>query len=93
MGRDHPSKSMAFVRAVAEEDLVALHAHQTWPGDEQCVTMDLFRFVDDRKIVENWYSKMRSPVKQRMEIQYSKKILNDNRFDVSLAWLSERIRS
>jgi len=35
MGRDYPDKSIEFVRAVAEGDMVALHTHQTWPGNEQ----------------------------------------------------------
>jgi predicted SnoaL-like aldol condensation-catalyzing enzyme len=42
------------VRAVAEGDLVALHTHQTWPGDEEYVTMDFFRFDENGKIVEHW---------------------------------------
>jgi len=25
-------------------DLVALHTHQVWPGGDECVTMDSFRF-------------------------------------------------
>ncbi len=54
MARDYPDKSITFVRAVAEGDLVALHTHQTWPGNEQYVTMDFFRFDDNGKIVEHW---------------------------------------
>ncbi len=54
MARDYPDKSIEFVRAVAEGDLVALHTHQTWPGDEQYVTMDFFRFDEKGKIVEHW---------------------------------------
>jgi len=54
MQRDYPKKSIQFVRAVAEGDLVALHTHQTWPNDEQYVTMDFFRFDGDGKIVEHW---------------------------------------
>jgi predicted SnoaL-like aldol condensation-catalyzing enzyme len=56
MARDYPDKSIKFVRAVAESDLVALHTHQTWPGNEQYVTMDFFRFDDSGKIVEHWDS-------------------------------------
>lgn len=56
MAKDYPEKNIAFVRAVAEDDLVALHTHQTWPGNEQYVTMDFFRFDDSGKIVEHWDS-------------------------------------
>ena len=54
MGRDYPNKSIEFVRAVAEGDLVVLHTQQTWPGGEQYVTMDFFRFDNNGKIVEHW---------------------------------------
>ncbi len=54
MAELYPDKSIRFVRAVAEGDLVALHTHQTWPGNEQYVTMDFFRFDDNGKIVEHW---------------------------------------
>ena len=56
MARDYPDKEIAFLRAVAEGDLVALHTHQTWPGNDQYVTMDIFRFDDQGKIVEHWDS-------------------------------------
>jgi len=54
MARDYPEKTIKFVRAVAEGDLVALHTHQMWPGNDQYVTMDFFRFDADGKIVEHW---------------------------------------
>lgn len=44
MATEYPDKSIEFVRAVAEDNLVALHTHQTWPGNEEYVTMDFFRF-------------------------------------------------
>lgn len=56
MASEYPDKSIEFVRAVAQGDLVALHTHQTWPGDEEYVTMDFFRFDDTGKIVEHWDS-------------------------------------
>lgn len=54
MQEDYPDKSIDFVRAVAEGDLVALHTHQVWPGNDQYVTMDFFRFNEAGKIVEHW---------------------------------------
>lgn len=54
MAQEYPDKEIEFVRAVAEGDLVALHTHQIWPGDEHYVTMDFFRFDDRGKIVEHW---------------------------------------
>mgnify|MGYP006291563385 FL=1 len=54
MARDYPNKDLEFVRAIAEGDLVALHTHQVWPGGEEYVTMDFFRFDERGKIVEHW---------------------------------------
>jgi predicted SnoaL-like aldol condensation-catalyzing enzyme len=54
MEREYPVKSIEFVRAVAEGNLVALHTHQVWPGDEEYVTMDFFRFDESGRIVEHW---------------------------------------
>jgi len=54
MAQQYPDKEIEFVRAVAEGDLVALHTHQTWPGGEEYVTMDFFRFDGNGKIVEHW---------------------------------------
>lgn len=54
MAREYPDKSIEFVRSVAEGDLVALHTHQTWPGGDEYVTMDFFRFDKNGKIVEHW---------------------------------------
>lgn len=56
---------MAFdgnpAKAVAEGDLVALHTHQTWPGNEEYVTMDFFRFDENGKIVEHWDAMQQIP--------------------------------
>jgi predicted SnoaL-like aldol condensation-catalyzing enzyme len=54
MQKEYPDKSIEFVRSVAENDLVALHTHQTWPGGQEYVTMDFFRFDENGKIVEHW---------------------------------------
>ena len=56
MADKYPDKDIEFVRAVTEGDLVALHTHQTWPGNEEYVTMDFFRFDENGKIVEHWDS-------------------------------------
>ena len=61
MQREYPEKSIEFVRCVAEGDLVALHTHQTWPGNDQYVTMDFFRFDADGKICEHWDSIQQIP--------------------------------
>ncbi len=53
MQKEFPDKSIEFVRVIAEHDLVALHTHQTWPGNEEYVTMDFFRFDEQGKIVEH----------------------------------------
>jgi len=54
MQNEYPDKSIEFVRCIAEGDLVALHTHQTWPGNDQYVTMDFFRFDEKGKICEHW---------------------------------------
>lgn len=61
MQREYPDKSIEFVRCIAEGDLVALHTHQTWPGNEQYVTMDFLRFDENGKIVEHWDAIQRVP--------------------------------
>ncbi|MGB5500224.1 MAG: nuclear transport factor 2 family protein [Maribacter sp.] len=61
MAREYPNKSIEFVRAIVEGDLVALHTHQTWPGNEEYVTMDFFRFENDGKIVEHWDAMQQIP--------------------------------
>ena len=61
MAREFPDKSIKFVRAVAEDNLVALHTHQKWPGGEEYVTMDFFRFDENGKIVEHWDSIQQIP--------------------------------
>ena len=56
MAVEFPEKKIDFVRSVAEGDLVALHTHQVWPGGDEYVTMDFFRFDPAGKIVEHWDS-------------------------------------
>ena len=63
MQEEYPDKSIEFVRCIAEGDLVALHTHQTWPGNEQYVTMDFLRFDKDGKICEHWDAIQKIPEK------------------------------
>ncbi len=61
MAKEYSDKSIEFVRAIAQQDLVALHTHQIWPGDKEYVTMDFFRFDENGKIVEHWDSMQEIP--------------------------------
>jgi len=61
MQSEYPEKSIEFVRCIAEGNLVALHTHQTWPGNDQYVTMDFFRFDENGKICEHWDSIQQIP--------------------------------
>ncbi len=64
MQREYPDKSIKFVRSVAEGNLVALHTHQVWPGNEEYVTMDFFRFDENGKICEHWDAMQKVPTEQ-----------------------------
>ena len=61
MQKEYPVKSIQFVRSIAEGNLVALHTHQTWPGNDEYVTMDFFRFDEQGKICEHWDSIQQVP--------------------------------
>ena len=63
MQKEYPEKSIEFVRCIAEEELVALHTHQTWPRNDQYVTMDFFRFDEKGKICEHWDAIQKIPEK------------------------------
>jgi predicted SnoaL-like aldol condensation-catalyzing enzyme len=65
MAKDYSDKTIEFVRAIAEDELVALHTHQTWPGNEQYVTMDFFRFDSNGKIVEHWDTIQKVPAESK----------------------------
>jgi predicted SnoaL-like aldol condensation-catalyzing enzyme len=63
MQKEYPDKTIEFVRCIAEGDLVALHTHQIWPGNDEYVTMDFFRFDDNGKICEHWDAIQQIPEK------------------------------
>jgi predicted SnoaL-like aldol condensation-catalyzing enzyme len=65
MAEQYPDKEIEFVRAIAEGNLVALHTHQAWPGNEKYVTMDFFRFDEDGKIIEHWDAIQEVPVETK----------------------------
>ena len=61
MAKEYPNKSIEFVLAIAERELVALHTYQIWPDNDEYVTMDFFRFDNHEKIVEHWDSMQQIP--------------------------------
>lgn len=63
MQKEYPKKTIEFVRCIAQCNLVALHTHQVWPGNDQYVTMDFFRFDENGKICEHWDSIQNIPKK------------------------------
>lgn len=65
MQNEYPEKSIEFLRCISEGNLVALHTHQTWPGNDQYITMDFFRFDDDGKIVEHWDAIQQVPAEMK----------------------------
>jgi predicted SnoaL-like aldol condensation-catalyzing enzyme len=64
MQAEYPDKSIEFVRCIAEGELVALHTLQTWPANEQYITMDFFRFDKNGKICEHWDAIQKVPEQQ-----------------------------
>ena len=83
MAKEYPNKSIHFVRSIAEGDLVALHTHQVWPDGDEYVTMDIFRFDENGKIVEHWDAVQEIP-KESANAQYHVLIFNRVEFEFNI---------
>ena len=54
MQAEYPGKKVTVKRALADDDFVVLHCHQTWPGLPDYAGIDIFRFDENGKVVEHW---------------------------------------
>jgi len=61
LAEKYPGKKVHFKRVIAEDDLVAVHTYQEWPGAEEWTSIDIFRLDENGRIVELWAVIQRIP--------------------------------
>lgn len=50
MAAEFPGKVTHFKRSIAYGDLIVLHCHQEWPGDQGYAGINIFRFDENVEI-------------------------------------------